>query len=120
RWSENASRNCPDIDWERAWLFIQRHWCDKCQHIERCKDGELRKVKAPAALLEALRAHRESSALEGSVKEWTPEQRGLVFPTEAGRIVRHGRFVESIWHPLLAKAGVPYRKYHPTPHTHST
>jgi integrase len=80
----------------------------------------MRKVKLPGALLDALRAHRENSALEGSVKGWTPEQRALVFPTPAGRIMRHGHFVESVWQPLLAKSALPYRKYHSTRHSFAT
>ena len=120
RWGESAALRWTDIEWERGWIYVQRTWSDKGQRLEPCKDGEIRKVKVPASLLEALRAHRESIALEGSVKEWTPEQRAIVFPTEAGRIVRHGRFVESIWQPLLAKAGLPYRKYHATRHSYAT
>jgi hypothetical protein len=54
------------------------------------------------------------------VKDWTPEQRQLVCPTTAGRIMRHGHFVESVWQPLLAKAGLPYRKYHATRHSYAT
>jgi integrase len=59
-------------------------------------------------------------ALEGSVKDWTPEQRQLLFPTPAGKIARHGHFYESVWQPLLAKAGLPHRKYHATRHSYAT
>ena len=58
--------------------------------------------------------------LEGQVKDWTPEQRALVFPTSAGRIARYTHFLESVWQPLLSKAGLPYRKYHATRHTYAT
>jgi integrase len=44
----------------------------------------------------------------------------LVFPTVNGRIIRHGHFRETVWPPLLAKAGLPYRKYHATRHTYAT
>ena len=93
---------------------------DRNRREPRHMTDAARLTRERADLLEALRAHRESIALEGSVKEWTPEQRAIVFPTEAGRIVRHGRFVESIWQPLLAKAGLPYRKYHATRHSYAT
>jgi hypothetical protein len=56
--------------------------------IEPCRDGEDRWVKASPALLAALREHLAATALDGQVKNWTPEQRALVFPTTAGRIVR--------------------------------
>src|SRR5262249_6209948 len=120
RWGESAALNWADVEWGRGGIFVQQTWSDKGQRIEPCKDGERRKVKAAAALLKALHAHRENVALEGSVKEWSLEVRALVFPTTAGRIVRHGRFVESIWQPLLAKAGLPYRKYHATRHSFAT
>ena len=58
--------------------------------------------------------------LEGQVKEWTPEQRQLAFPTTVGRIIHYGQFLENVWQPLLAKAGLPYRKYHSTRHTCAT
>ena len=120
RWGEAAALTTTDIDWERGWIYVQRTWSDKGRRLEPCKDGEMRKVKAPARLLDALRAHRENVGLEGSVKDWTLEQRQLVFPTPAGRILRHGHFVESVWQPLLAKAGLPYHKYHATRYTYAT
>lgn len=43
-----------------------------------------------------------------------------MFPTPGGAIVRHGHFVEQVWQPLLAKAGLPYRKYHATRHSYAT
>ncbi len=58
--------------------------------------------------------------LEGQVKGWTPEQRQLVFPTTSGRIIHHSACLENVWQPLLAKAGLPYRKYHSTRHTYAT
>jgi len=80
----------------------------------------MRKVKVPAALLETLHGHREAMTLEGSVKNWSPEQRQLLFPTPAGRIMLHGHFYENVWQPLLAKAGLPHRKYHATRHSFAT
>ena len=79
-----------------------------------------RVVTLPPALLEALRAHIESVTLEGSVKEWTTEQRQLVFPNSRGRITHHGQFHELVWRPLLKAAGLPYRKYHATRHSTAT
>ena len=77
-------------------------------------------MKASPALLTALRSHLEAIDLEGQVRAWTTGQRQLVFPTATGRIIRHGHFLESVWQPVLAKSGLPYRKYHATRHTYAT
>src|SRR5262245_54003857 len=58
--------------------------------------------------------------LEAQVQEWTPDQRALVFPTAYGNVLRYPYFVERVWRPLLAKANLPYRKYHATRHTFAT
>ena len=88
--------------------------------MEAPKDHEGRHVKASSALLEALRTHLEAVALEGQVQDWSVEQRALVFPNKAGRIMQYSTFLEDVWQPLLAKAGLPYRKYHSTRHTFAT
>jgi site-specific recombinase XerD len=62
----------------------------------------------------------EAVALEGQVQAWSPEQRELVFPNKAGRIMQYSSFLEDVWQPLLAKAGLTYRKYHSTRHTFAT
>jgi integrase len=77
-------------------------------------------VKATPALLDALRAHFQAVELEGQVKQWVPEQRQLVFPNPVGRVTNHPTFLEDVWRPLLAKAGLTYRKYHSTRHTFAT
>jgi integrase len=59
-------------------------------------------------------------ALEGQVQDWSVEQRALVFPNKVGRIMQYSSFIEDVWQPLLAKAGLPYRKYHSTRHTFAT
>ena len=43
-----------------------------------------------------------------------------MFPTAQGRITRYPAFLENVWEPLLAKAGLPYRRYHATRHTFAT
>ncbi len=120
RWGESAALYKSDIDWKRGRLHVQRTFSEKANSIEVCKDGEDRWVKASPALLDALRAHLGAIELEGQVKEWTPEQRQLVFPNSRGRITHHGQFVADVWQPLLEKAGLPYRKYHGTRHTYAT
>jgi hypothetical protein len=54
------------------------------------------------------------------VKRWTPEQRALVFPNSRGRIGKYSTFLEHVWTPLLAKAGLRYRKAHSMRHTFAT
>jgi integrase len=120
RWGEAAALTKTDIDWQRGRIHVQRTFSEKGGSIQPCKDGEDRWVWASPALLEALRAHLEALELEGQVREWSSEQRQLVFPTLTGRIIRHGHFLETVWQPLLAKAGLPYRKYHATRHTYAT
>jgi integrase len=120
RWGESAALQRGDVDVRRGRLHIQRTWSDKAGTIEAPKNGKDRWVKASPALLAALREHLEAMALEGQVQDWTPEQRALVFPNKAGRVMQYSTFVEDVWQPLLAKAGLPYRKYHATRHTFAT
>jgi integrase len=120
RWGESAALYKTDIDWKRGRIHVQRTWSDKAGRIEAPKDSEGRYVKASPALLDTLRAHLEAMALEGQVNRWTPEQRQLVFPNKAGRVMQYSTFIEDVWQPLIAKAGLPYRKYHATRHTFAT
>jgi integrase len=84
------------------------------------KNGRDRWVKASPALLKALRGHLEAIDLDGSVEEWSPEQRQVVFPTSSGNLVRYPFFLEKVWQPLLSQAKLPYRPYHSTRHTFAT
>jgi integrase len=120
RWGESAALYKTDIDWKRGRIHVQRTWSEQASTVLPVKDNESRYVKASPALLAALKAHVEAVELEGQVKQWDEEARRLVFPTSGGHIVRHGHFLESVWQPLLRKAGLPYRKYHSTRHTYAT
>ena len=120
RWGESAALRVGDIDFTRGRIRVERTWSAKAGRIEAPKDHEGRHVKASPALLAALRAHLEAVALEGQVQDWNAEQRALVFPNKAGRIMQYSTFLEDVWQPLLAKAGLPYRKYHSTRHTFAT
>jgi integrase len=120
RWGESAALRRSDIDWRRGYLTVERTVSDKGRSIAACKDHEGRRVKASPALLAALRAHGEAMTLEGQVNGWNPDQRALVFPTSQGNVLRYSYFLEDVWQPLLAKAGLPYRKYHATRHTYAT
>jgi integrase len=120
RWGESAALYKSDIDWRRGRLHVQRTVSKGSSRLESPKDRDGRWVKASPALLNALRAHIEAMDLDGQVKSWSPEVRQLVFPTAAGKVARYSTFHESIWRPLLKKAGLPYRKYHSTRHTYAT
>lgn len=120
RWGESAALRVSDIDFTRGRIRVERTWSAKAGRIEAPKDHEGRHVKASPALLATLRAHLEAVALEGQVQGWSVEQRALVFPNKAGRIMQYSTFLEDVWQPLLAKAGLPYRKYHSTRHTFAT
>src|SRR2546427_5206801 len=73
-------------------MGVQRTWSEGGGGVERCKDGDDRWVHLPASALAALRAHCEAMELEASLKEWTPEQRQLVFPNTVGGVTRYGAF----------------------------
>lgn len=120
RWGEAAALQRADIDWQRGYLRLERTVSDRGHRIEPCKDHDARRVKASPALLQALRGHVEAMALDGQVQGWSPEQRALVFPTTYGNVVRYPYFQARVWAPLLAKAGLPYRKYHATRHSYAT
>jgi len=119
RWSESAALRRGDMEWSRGRIHVQRTVSDKGRHIEPCKDGEGHYVKASPELM-ALKAHAENMALEASLHRWTAERRELMFPTAYGNVVAYPYFLENVWQPLLAKAGLPYRPYHSTRHTYAT
>jgi integrase len=103
RWGESAALYRSDIDWQRGRLHVQRSFCSKGGPVAACKNGKDRWVKASPALLAALRDHLAAMELEGQVKEWTPEQRQLVFPSPAGRFASYTHFLDEVWRPLLSK-----------------
>ena len=120
RWGESAALRRSDLDFRRGYITVERTVSDKGHRIEPTKDHESRRVKMSPALAAALSSHIEAMRLEASVRDWSSEQRMLVFPTTYGYTVRYSYFLEHIWQPLLAKAGLCYRSYHATRHTYAT
>ncbi len=118
RWGESAALYKTDVDWTRGRLHVQRT-VSEGGRLEEPKDHEGRWVKASPELLKALRAQIEVVDLDGQVKQWTPEQRRLVFPNTLGRLVSYTHFLD-VWRDLLNKANLPYRKYHATRHSYAT
>jgi integrase len=120
RWGETAALRKTDIDFQRAYIHLERTVSDRGTRIEPCKNGKDRWVKLSPALAEALKVQIETVTLEGQVKGWTPEQRALVFPTSEGNVLRYPYFLSEIWQPLLAKAGLPYKTHRATRHSFAT
>jgi integrase len=120
RWGEVTPLRRKDVDWTRGRVHVERTWSEAGGRVEATKDGDDRWVKIPEPTLTALRAHCEAMDLEGSVKEWTSEQRDLVFPNTVGRVTRYGAFLEGVWQPLLKATKLPYRRPHATRHSFAT
>jgi len=120
RWGEAASLEGEDIDWKANVIHVRRTVCDKTGKVKATKDGEDRYVPLSRQLAGWLREHLQAVALEGQVKQWSPDQRALVFPNTRGRIGRYSTFMEHCWQPLLLKAGLRYRKPHSMRHTFAT
>ena len=118
-WGESAALIRSEIDLGRGRLHVQRTISGRGA-VAPPKNGKDRWVKASPALLKALRGHLEAIDLDGSVEEWSPEQRQVVFPTSSGNLVRYPFFLEKVWKPLLKRAKLPYRPYHSTRHTFAT
>jgi integrase len=119
RWGESAALFKTDIDWARGRLHVQRTVSGDGT-LAPCKDHDSRHVKASTVLLHALHEHIEQVTLEAQMHDWNTEQRRLVFPNGVGRLVDYPAFLVYVWKPLLAKAGLTYRKYHSTRHTFAT
>ena len=81
RWGEAAALQWEDIDTEKRVLHIRRSACDKTRQVKDTKDHEDRFVPLSAQLATWLTEHRANLALEAQVKEWSPEQRALCFPS---------------------------------------
>jgi len=68
-----------DIDWARERLHVRRTWSEDGGRIERCKTARTggssyrRQRSGPPG-------PRRGDGARGSVKDWEPEQRQLVFP----------------------------------------
>src|SRR5262249_35696276 len=67
----------------------------------------------PAFAVEALARRRADALKEGNLE-------APVFCTRTGNHVGKSNFVRQVWKPLVARAGVPYRKFHAARHTHAS
>ena len=119
RWGEIAALHVTDVDFEKGRIHVQRTVSGRT--IKPPKNNRTRHVVMSPALAKALRAQIENMSLEASVKNWTTEQRQLVFPTAvAGGPLKYTYFVAKVWKPTLSKARLPYRRFHATRHSFAT
>lgn len=70
-----------------------------------------RVIDLPRFALDALRDHRKQMLAEGNVA-------APVFCTRTANFVGKSNLIRKVFYPLLAKAGVPPRKFHTIRHTH--
>ena len=123
RYGEAAALEVGDLDFRHELIHVRRSFSDKTGAVKDVKDHEDRFVPMGALsprLAGWLTDHLERVKLEGQVQRWSLGQRRLVFPNTKGRITYHSTFLEHIWQPLLAKAGLAYRKPHAMRHTFGT
>lgn len=120
RWGEAAGLEHGDILWAKGVIHLQRTWSSEARVVKDLKDHEDRYVPMARQLADWLRAHLEAMDLEGQMHRWTPEQRRLVFPNQAGNHLHHPTFLTAVWRPLLKAAGLCYRKPHATRHSFAT
>ncbi len=105
-----------DLDLEKGVLTIQRTLIEARGHLsfgEPKTKQSRRRVDLPAYAVEALREHRKRRAA-------TPHPATLVFTDTEGKPLRKSNFTRRMWHPLLAKAGLPRVKFHSLRHSHVT
>jgi len=113
RWGETMALKKSDVDFERGVIRVMRSFEPKGVQIvpTKTKKGR-REVPMNPELAAALKAHIEQIGIEGSYKEWNAEQREWVFANSVGKLSQRSNFYELCWRPLLAKAGLKYRRYH--------
>jgi integrase len=103
------------VDLEGATISIQRT-LDPAKGGFRLKKPKSergrRVVDLPRFAVLALAEHRKSMLREGNL------QAQVVFCTKTGHFISKSSFVRQVHAPLLARAGVPYRKFHTFRHTH--
>jgi integrase len=105
-----------DIDLDRGALIIRRalgevhgkpYWCEP-----KSKASRRRLALSPMAL-DALREHRKQSLAEGYAAVET------VFCNADGGLLGKSNFRQRVWLPLLAKAGLPVKRFHDLRHTNA-
>jgi integrase len=74
-----------------------------------------RTIDLPRLALDALRDHRERMRAEGRDVEAGP-----VFVTQTGNFIGKSNLIRGVHRPLLARAGLPVRKFHALRHTHAS
>jgi integrase len=103
------------VDLENATINIQRT-LDQSTEGFRLKEPKSKRsrriVDIPKFAVEALAEHRKTMLKEGNVSA------SVVFCTRTGHFISKSSFVRQVYARMLAKAEVPYRKFHTFRHTH--
>jgi integrase len=104
------------VNLDGATLFIQRT-LDQSAHGFRLKEKPKsergrRVVDIPPFAVQALAEHRKQMLKEGNLSA------PVAFCTRTGHFLSKSSFIKQVYRPMLAKANVPYRKFHTFRHTH--
>src|SRR5262245_36003804 len=119
RWGEVAALHVQDIDFERNRIHVCRTISGR-RTIAETKTSQGRYVMMSPGLAAVLRAQVEAVALEGSVKNWSPEVRSLVFPTIVGTTLLYSYFNPKVWRDTIVKATLRYLPFHSLRHGYAT
>jgi integrase len=107
----------PDIDFERRLARIVRALAAEKGGGFRLKEPKSergrRTLELPAFAVEALHEHRKAMVAEGNAA-------APVFSTKTGNYLGKSNFIRQVYRPMLARAGVRYRKFHTFRHTHAS
>src|SRR5262245_37224952 len=119
RWGEVAALHVQDIDFERNRIHVCRTISGR-RTIAETKTSQGRHVMMSPGLAAVLRAQVEAVTLEGSVKNWSPAIRSLMFPTIVGTTLLYSYFNPKVWRDTIVKAKLRYLPFHSLRHGYAT
>jgi integrase len=103
-----------DLDTDRQLLWVRRNLIPHTQKTKEPKTSTSRRqILLTADSLRQLQLHRQRQLAAGYTGP-------LIFPNGKGHYQDHGDLHLRVWRPLLARAGVPARKFHTLRHTCAT
>jgi integrase len=82
--------------------------------------GSRRQIRLTSSAVEALEKHRERQQTERAASNGSWTDRGLVFCTGRGTLIRRDNLHAKHWKPLLRRAGLPDIRFHDLRHTCAT
>src|SRR5579859_2966308 len=122
RQGEALGLRWQDIDLELGYLRVSKQLQridGRLQLVEPKTNRSRRSLAMPAAIVRALRAHREGQEAEKKVAGDHWEDSGLVFTGLEGKPL-DGSAISKQFHRLLADAGLPKRRFHDLRHSCAT